>query len=86
MFQFIGSNRFATSEVGFEHSGHLTRKLSILDQSGDLEIQPERSIVEICRAHSRQIVVHKKNFVVQESGLVSIDSHSGQLALIQERE
>lgn len=54
-------------QVTFEHGGGLGGELPAFDGEGDFKVQAEGTVVEICRAHRREMIVHHEAFLMEES-------------------
>ena len=84
--QVFGMSPFALLEVAPQHlSSTCAANVAVVDQDGDLEIQPERAVVQIGRADGGQVVVDQDHLVVHESRLVAIDLDIRLLGFFQVR-
>ena len=63
-------------EIIFEHFLHFPGECTIDDERGHLEVQPERTIVEVRRADRRKLVVDQRDLLVQEAGFISIEPYT----------
>ena len=82
-FVFVTAHAGGFGKIGFEHLRDIVGEARVGGHDHQLEVQAERTVVQVGAAHGSGLVVDQHDLLMQEAGQVAVDLHARANRLIR---